>query len=399
MMIRDGWDAVKTKTIQEKMMPKPMKIEELTDWDGNPLDLSKPDHRENDIDEEYPSEPPTFDIYDIKQLQEWDANGRPVPEGSHNSGSEVPHKHRDIKHPDDPLGLVADKLGRAIADQRYENADANGRRLEPVFAHVYSLGHASVMKQLDKGLEMMGCGAFHAGCECYGVEWSYGYNDEDASGIFPSPPKYCEMHDYKESHYIGDTTVTAQEFENWLQFLSTMDYKQEDPLDPKFPKRAPQPGETPAEFFGAEMHQTYKDQLNPITKEADIGKVFDYKDRSRMWTTFTDEEGTEIITRVGWWGDEYDLLSNNCCFLTDHMLKILVGKPLPSWVFSLAKIGDSMAHGAHFVIDGTVDGLHHMVKGIGSIASGIGSLVGGKQAEPSPEVRSEPRWFETPAFL
>ena len=147
------------------------------------------------------------------------------------------------------------------------------------------------------------------------------------------------------------------------------------------------------------MHQTYKDQLNPITKEADIGKVFDYKDRSRMWTTFTDEEGTEIITRVGWWGDEYDLLSNNCCFLTDHMLKILVGKPLPSWVFSLAKIGDSMAHGAHFMIDGTVDGLHHMVKGIGSIASGIGSLVGGKQAEPSPEVRSEPRWFETPAFL
>jgi hypothetical protein len=167
------------------------------------------------------------------------------------------------------------------------------------------------MKQLDKGLELVGCGAFHAGCECYGVEWSYGYNDEDASGIFPSPPKYCEMHDYKESHYIGDTTVTPAEFESWLHFLSRLDYKQEDPLDPNFPKRAPKSGETPSEFFGAETHPTYTDQLKPVTKEADIGEAFDYHDRSRMWTTFKDEDGNEVITRVGWWGDEYELLSNN----------------------------------------------------------------------------------------
>ena len=112
-----------------------------------------------------------------------------MPENSHNSGSEVQHKHRALHHPDDPLGLVADKLGRAIADERREGGVATGKKLEPCFAHVYSLGHASVMKQLDKGLEFMGCGAFHAAMECHGVEWSYGYNDEDASGVFPSPPK------------------------------------------------------------------------------------------------------------------------------------------------------------------------------------------------------------------
>jgi hypothetical protein len=103
MMIKDGWDAVKTKTIQEKMMPQPMKIEDLKDWDGNPLDLSRPDVRENDMDEDFPSEPPTFEILDIERLREWAAAGRPVPEGSHNSGSEVQHKHRDIKHPDEDL--------------------------------------------------------------------------------------------------------------------------------------------------------------------------------------------------------------------------------------------------------------------------------------------------------
>ena len=68
-------------------MPKPTQIQELKDWDGNPLDLSKADVRQNDMDEEYPSEPPTFEIPDIAKLQEWDEAGRPVPAGSHNSGS------------------------------------------------------------------------------------------------------------------------------------------------------------------------------------------------------------------------------------------------------------------------------------------------------------------------
>jgi hypothetical protein len=247
---------------------------DLKDCDGKPLDLSKADVRENDLVEGYASEPPTFAIRTVAQLQQWDRDGRPVPEGSHNAGHEAPHKHRDLKHPDDPLGLVADKLGRAIANERRVEGRADGAPLEPVFVHVYALGHTSVMKQLDKGLEFLGCGAFHAACECHGVEWSYGYNDEDASGIFPSPPKYCEMHDYKESHYIGDTTLTQDELERWLQFLSRIDYKQEDPLDPAFPKRVPEWGETPTEFFGSERHPTYRYELRPITKEADIGNTY-----------------------------------------------------------------------------------------------------------------------------
>lgn len=111
----------------------------------------------------------------------------------------------------------------------------------------YSLGHSSVMRSLDKGLKFLGCGAYHASVEviqtldlrhkmfecaaphpaagivrsafanrhtlvgvlvlapdcppdatrslqCHGVEWSYGFNDEDESGLFSSPPKFCDMH-------------------------------------------------------------------------------------------------------------------------------------------------------------------------------------------------------------
>jgi hypothetical protein len=265
--------------IKEKMMPTAMRIDSLRDVDGRPLDLDPPgvpycDFRENDTDEDYPSDPDRFPIMTISELRRWHNAGKKLPTGSHNSGSDVPHKYRNLKHPDDPLGLVADKLGRAIANERRVEGRADGAPLEPVFVHVYALGHTSVMKQLDKGLEFLGCGAFHAACECHGVEWSYGYNDEDASGIFPSPPKYCEMHDYKESHYIGDTTLTQDELERWLQFLSRIDYKQEDPLDPAFPKRVPEWGETPTEFFGSERHPTYRYELRPITKEADIGNTY-----------------------------------------------------------------------------------------------------------------------------
>ena len=224
MMIAEGWDAIKTKRIKEKCMPSPLRIMDLRDEDGLLLDLSRPDRRENDTGE-YPSDPPTSKISSIQELQEWHARGRPLPQGSHDSGADGLHKHRMLVHPDDPLGLVADKLGRAIAWERREQAKADGKVLEPVFVHVYSLGHSSVLKQLDKGLEFLGCGAFHAAVECYGVEWSYGYNDYNQTGIFPGPPKYCEMHEYKESHYIGDTKLTSDEFELWLQFLTRKDYK------------------------------------------------------------------------------------------------------------------------------------------------------------------------------
>ena len=68
---------------------------------------------------------------------------------------------------------------------------------------------------------------FHAGVECFGQEWSYGGNEEDATGVFQMPPKYCDMHDYKETHYVGDTTLTPKEFNMWIRMLSTPTYKQE----------------------------------------------------------------------------------------------------------------------------------------------------------------------------
>jgi hypothetical protein len=62
-------------------------------------------------------------------------------------------------------------------------------------------------------------------------------------------------------------TLSRQEVRCYLELLSHKDYKQEDPLDPRFPKRHPQPGETPAAYFSlAEFFQWAPDKPG-LTKE------------------------------------------------------------------------------------------------------------------------------------
>jgi hypothetical protein len=169
-----------------------------------------------------------------------------------------------------------------------------------------------------------------------------------------------------------------------------------------------------------------------------------------MWRKDVDPAtGDEVVSRVGWWGNDYDLLSNNCCFLTDHLLKILVNKPLPvraeppsllnlsswkenkerrsfaktgsghtcdklrkttfpflflqGWIFSLAKIGDGLAHGVHFLHDAAAEGVHKAIAAvehtIGGYPQGVEpakkkgclSCCGGRpEPEPAPEPAPEP---------
>ena len=41
--------------------------------------------------------------------------------------------------------------------------------------------------------EHLGFGAFHSALEVFGVEWSYGGNEDSRTGVFHMPPKYCDM--------------------------------------------------------------------------------------------------------------------------------------------------------------------------------------------------------------
>jgi len=80
---------------------------------------------------------------------------------------------------------------------------------------------------INEYLEAMGTGAFHAGVEVNGAEWSYGYTP-DNTGVFSCPPKGCKAHVYKDSIEMGDTPKSSGEIKSIIEKLKAewlgMDY-------------------------------------------------------------------------------------------------------------------------------------------------------------------------------
>lgn len=70
-------------------------------------------------------------------------------------------------------------------------------------------------------------------------------------------------------------------------------------------------------------------------------------------THFSPEEIANIIRDLerGWRGEDYDMLSRNCCSFSNTLCEKLVGQHIPAWVDRLAKIASAAKSG----IDGIID--------------------------------------------
>mmetsp|Transcript_20417 Transcript_20417/g.36601 ORF Transcript_20417/g.36601 Transcript_20417/m.36601 type:complete len:219 (+) Transcript_20417:92-748(+) len=76
-----------------------------------------------------------------------------------------------------------------------------------VTLHVYSVSGSSTVKKVNRVLEPMQMGAFHAAVEVYGKEWSFGYTEE-GTGVFCCNPRGCEAHVYLHSLAMGRTGLS-----------------------------------------------------------------------------------------------------------------------------------------------------------------------------------------------
>ena len=85
----------------------------------------------------------------------------------------------------------------------------------PVTLHIYHVSTDSRVGAINEYLEAMGTGAYHAGVEVNGKEWSYGYSP-DNTGVFSCPPKGCKAHVYKDSLDMGETEKSKAEIESIL---------------------------------------------------------------------------------------------------------------------------------------------------------------------------------------
>ena len=301
----DGWRELELRDEDEHILGgKPFKLGELlapagsgSSWDLSALDLGVPDtvctapNRDTFIGDD--GAPDTSDqwvslpkrvsvIMTLAELKAWAIAGRQMPafdktteQSSNAAGLEYEaHPEReaeDLRHPDDPLGLFADRIGRALALQR---SDPQGSVLWPVLHHVHRLGQIGLLKKTG-GI----CPLNHASCEVIGIAWSYGQNLEDETGFYVSflparlprlhncmqaggvvlapvdtccsdqvpsarardltqrvavqacyPPKADPQHDYAWSTHVGDVSWPVEKVAEALSACCERSYKVYDPI-------------------------------------------------------------------------------------------------------------------------------------------------------------------------
>jgi len=116
--------------------------------------------------------------------------------------------------------FCADELAFDIyADADLEHSDSPSVRL-----HIYDVGGSKLVSRANKVFKRTGTGAFHAGVEIFGVEYSYGYTSK-GTGIFGVPPGQCPRHLYREGDTVelGDTELSMMEVANILEGMARSD--------------------------------------------------------------------------------------------------------------------------------------------------------------------------------
>jgi len=92
-----------------------------------------------------------------------------------------------------------------------------------VWLHIYDLGPLSKWTLNSWSSKQSGLGAFHCGVEVLGVEWSFqamsDCESEDMTGVMCHTPKSHPRHVYRESVWLGDSPLCANEICNVLARL------------------------------------------------------------------------------------------------------------------------------------------------------------------------------------
>lgn len=94
-----------------------------------------------------------------------------------------------------------------------------------ILLNVYSIEEANLFQTInractanDKVQDCIGS-VFHAGVEAYGVEWSYGFTQEENTGVYRVPPRAHGQHTYCVTVNMGLTHLSTHEVEASLHGL------------------------------------------------------------------------------------------------------------------------------------------------------------------------------------
>ncbi|EPR63050.1 hypothetical protein TGGT1_256780 [Toxoplasma gondii GT1] len=110
-------------------------------------------------------------------------------------------------------GPPSSEAANGAGDTQSESPPPNA-----VFLHVYDLD-PTISKYMNKVMRPLGAGAFHAGVEVYGIEYCYGQTYDKTPGITVNRPRRHPAHIYRETIYMGQTTLAHEEFMALIEAL------------------------------------------------------------------------------------------------------------------------------------------------------------------------------------
>jgi hypothetical protein len=95
----------------------------------------------------------------------------------------------------------------------------NSKVASPVVLHIYDVSKRDVVKKMNSVLTSIGTGAFHAGVEVHGREYSFGATDH-GSGIVACQPGQNTAHAYLKAMPMGETILSPIEVRDLIVRLA-----------------------------------------------------------------------------------------------------------------------------------------------------------------------------------
>lgn len=108
--------------------------------------------------------------------------------------------------------MSAESTGSSRRDSVTPTGTLEERTPSTVVVNVYDLTEHFL--KMNQALKKVGTGLYHAGVEIYGTEYSFGGDpeaEEGQTGIFWIEPREHEVHKYRQSVVMGETSLSEEE--------------------------------------------------------------------------------------------------------------------------------------------------------------------------------------------
>lgn len=124
----------------------------------------------------------------------------------------VPSSTVEASAPKAPEAQPAEEGLSKPSDVTVEESEDDRIDEIPLWLHVYDLNETTGYLN-NYGLKNASLGLFHAGVEVLGTEYFFGWGDTELSGIRCNRPRQHAVHAYRESVFMGMTSLSEEQVE------------------------------------------------------------------------------------------------------------------------------------------------------------------------------------------